>query len=112
MVGGRGFDVEVDVTEWDIRDVPAYEWDSERAVSYEVALETLGDAVATYTALVHQEKSKPVPDAEKIAVWEAEITKAATRRQTLDHKDRERIRQVTDEYAAVVRRLDDQIEPL
>ncbi len=100
------------MADWDIRDVPAYVWDSERAVSYEVALETLGDAIATYTALVYQENGKPAPDAEKIAAWEAEIAKAATRRQTLDHKDRARIRQVTDEYAALVRRLDDQIEPL
>jgi hypothetical protein len=56
-----------------LEDLQPFAWPDEQSVSYEVALELIGQVVAGYEALIDREQSKVSPDAEAVnALTEAE----------------------------------------
>ncbi|BCJ71742.1 hypothetical protein CS0771_12860 [Catellatospora sp. IY07-71] len=80
------------------------------AVSHETALDVLGIAIVCYTVLIEQEERRPTPDADRLARWEGQIGVIANLRHTLDPHDADQVRQVAEEYADLVRKLDKMIE--
>ncbi|SDT74847.1 hypothetical protein [Actinoplanes derwentensis] len=55
--------------------MPTFEWDSDQAVRYEVAVEAISQAVAAYTALVNQARTRgDSAEAERLAGLRADCT--------------------------------------
>jgi len=81
-----------------------FEWSDEQSVTYEVAIEIIGQALGCYTALIDRER-RGENRAELIEEWSAAQAECARQQQKLDFFDPAEVVRVRDEYAALVRRL-------
>jgi hypothetical protein len=97
---------EFDPDEPIISQVTPSEWDQERSVAYEVALEIIGDVIGAISGILYHEKRKERPDLELIARLSAERGAAARAQDDLPHDDWDQIRNATRSYAARLRELD------
>jgi predicted hotdog family 3-hydroxylacyl-ACP dehydratase len=68
-------------------DLEGFTWSTEESVAYEAAIEAISGAVGAYTALIHAEESKPVPDPAVIAAARSGRVECARRRKELDPAD-------------------------
>lgn len=84
-----------------------FKWDQDESIRYEVALETIGEAVAHYTALIDRaEASGDQAGAERLA---AEQAACITDRNQLRATDHEQVARVLAEYRELIGRLADQL---
>jgi hypothetical protein len=81
-----------------------FEWSDEESVTYEVTIEIIGQALGCYTALIDRER-RGENRAELIEEWSAAQAECARQRRELDFFDPAEVVRVRDEYAALVRRL-------
>ncbi len=81
-----------------------FEWSNDRSVAYEVAIEVIGQAMACYTALIDREQRGANRD-ELIQAWEAAQTECSRLRRELDFFDDAAVERARTDYAALVKRL-------
>ncbi|WP_322761882.1 hypothetical protein [Frankia sp. Cr2] len=80
-------------------------WESSDAVSYEVAVETVGRLISWYSEKIVRERQKPRPDATKIDRWKLAQNACVQDQTTLLATDHEAIVRVTTDYAERLREL-------
>jgi hypothetical protein len=85
-----------------------FEWSNERSVAYEVAIEIIGQALGCYTALIDGER-RGENRTELIEEWSAAQAECARQRRELDFFDPAEVVRVRDEYAALVRQLQQEL---
>jgi hypothetical protein len=78
-----------------------YEWSSEDAVAYEVAIEAINGAIGAYTARIAAEKAKPEPDAAAIERWQAGQTECVRLRRQLDPDNQAQIAEARRHFTAL-----------
>ena len=80
-----------------------FPWDAQRSVRYEVAVEAITQAVAAYTALIHQatERGEPTEAARLIDLR----TACSVAREQLRADDRAAVDQAVQTYARLTERL-------
>lgn len=76
---------------------------TEQLARFETAQETLGMLVAIRTSLVYSEKRKAKPDANKITIWESEITKYNDEDLSLRFSDTTEIERILTSYGPMVK---------
>ncbi|MFE6808610.1 hypothetical protein ACFVEN_44205 [Streptomyces sp. NPDC057681] len=81
--------------------LPPYEWDSEKSVAYEAAVEAIGAVVGAYSELISAEEARPESERDEAAIeqWEAAQTACHAERRTLDPDDTDDVRRVRTDYA-------------
>jgi len=74
-------------------------------VAYEAAIEAINGAVGAYTARIHAEESKPVPDPAVIAAARSGRVECARRRKELDPADRAAVAAARRRFADLAREI-------
>ena len=91
------------MTRYVLEELQPFHWSSEESVAYEAALEAIGEAIGAYTAVIADERAKPVPDRHRIDAWLQARQGCAQRRQHLDPTNHEDIQQVRRYYSTLAR---------
>ena len=88
--------------------LPTFEWNSQEAVSYEVAIEAITEAVACYTALIQQAQQNGAADlAQDLSAAQAHCIAERNHLRSTDHTAVARVRR---EYPQLTRKLRAQIQ--
>lgn len=82
-----------------------FTWDSTESVSYEAALEAIGELMGAYTAKINSARASAAPDEEAIRSWQDARQRCAEKRRSLNPTDHEEVARVRREYAAAARDL-------
>lgn len=82
-----------------------FERDDDEAISFEVALDLIGQVMAVYTGRIAAERRQPEPDQEAIATWTAHRTRAAADQQGLRAHNPAAVLKTRESYASLLRSL-------
>jgi len=82
------------------------EWTQEEAVAYDCACAAIGSVISILSWEIHQEKSKPQPDAKRLESLLAEQLRLHLEREDLHVGEHEKIAQVRKKYGEFVRNWD------
>jgi len=78
-------------------------WSTSASVAYEVALEVLGEMVATTAAEIWAEQHADTPDPDRLRRAQQTQARHAAQRRSLRLGDHDEIARVTREYGAILR---------
>ncbi|MFV0296733.1 MAG: hypothetical protein ACK5JT_11520 [Hyphomicrobiaceae bacterium] len=81
-------------------------WSQDQAIAYEAALEAINDVIAGYSEQIEAEESNPRPNEARLALLTMQTSHAAQIRDALDVTDDVSVRQVLQEFCAIVRARD------
>jgi hypothetical protein len=76
---------------------------SQQIAEYECAMETIGNAIAARSQAIHEERSKPAPDAKLLSKLRQEQADLVVERSKISLDDGDTVRRVIANYGAQVR---------
>lgn len=79
------------------------QWTQEQSVAFEAARECVTDMMGICSAAIAAEEAKPIPDAQRLAELEAELTRLTRERACLSIHDDVRIAGIRAAYGARIR---------